>query len=62
MSMRKQIIRSWLKSAWKWVKEASKEKEVDVIGNRIKSDTKINKALGLPPTDKWCEKNPYRFL
>lgn len=28
----------------------------------IAEDTKLNKMMGIPPTDKWCEKNPYRFM
>ena len=34
--MRKQIIRSWLKSALKWFKEASKEYEGDAVDDQIK--------------------------
>ena len=60
--MRKQIIRSWLKSAWKWVKKVPNGYNEGAIDDIIESDTRANKALGLPPADKWCEKNPYRFL
>ena len=28
----------------------------------IKEDAKINKLMGLPPPDKFAEKNPYRFM
>ena len=24
--------------------------------------TRINKKMGLPPPDKWCEENPYRTM
>lgn len=51
-------MRSWLKSISKRFKEASKEYEGDAVDDQIKFDTKINKTLGIPPTDKWCEKNP----
>ena len=50
-------MRSWLKSK-RFNKEASKEYEGDAVDDQIKFDTKINKTLGIPPTDKWCEKNP----
>ena len=62
MLTRKQIVRSWLKSAFKWFKKASKEYEGDAVDDQIKFDTKVNKTLGMPPTDEWCKKNPYRFL
>jgi len=46
----------------KWFKETSKEYEGDAVDDQIKFDTKINKAIGIPPTDKWCEKNPNRNM
>ena len=55
-------MRSWLKLTSKWFKEASREYEGDAVDDQIKFDTKINKTLGIPPTNKWCEKNPNRFL
>ena len=32
------------------------------MNDMIERDTRINKKLGLPPTDKWCEKNPNRTM
>ncbi len=32
------------------------------MNDLIEEDTRINKMLGMPPTDKWCEKNPLRML
>jgi len=60
--MFKQIIRSWLKSISEWFKEVSKEYDGDVVDDQIKTDTKINKAIGIPPTNEWCERNPYRNM
>ncbi len=34
----------------------------DVVDDQIKADTRINKTLGMPPTDEWCKKNPFRTM
>ena len=60
--MFKQIINTWLKSILIWFKEASKEYDGDVVDDQIKFDTKMNKSIGIPPTDEWCEKNPHRNM
>lgn len=60
--MFKQIIRSWLNSISEWFKEAAKPYDGDVVKDQIKIDTELNKRLGMPPTDKWCEKNPTRNM
>ena len=33
-----------------------------IMEDIIKEETKINKLMGLPPPDRFAEKNPYRFM
>ena len=33
-----------------------------IVEDLIKENEKINKLMGLPPPDKFAEKNPYRFM
>ena len=33
-----------------------------LMNDIIDGHTKINKKMGLPPPDKWCEKNPFRTI
>ena len=32
------------------------------MNDMIAEYTRINKKIGMPPVDKWCEKNPKRML
>lgn len=60
--MFKQIIRDWLESISEWFKEVLTAYDGDIVDDQIKFDTKVQKAIGMPPTDKWCEKNPTRIM
>lgn len=36
--------------------------EDKTMEEKIDFETKFNKMIGLPPADRLCEKNPYRFM
>ena len=52
----------WFKLIIRWFTEGQEQVAEKAMEDLIKGDEKINKLMGLPPPDRFAEKNPMRFM